>query len=285
MATALQIAERRAEGPALARPSLFRYDPPVSARVIASWQRELDTIVEPADRVARLLIRWESGDRWQPVQRFMIWLAQDPSTVTTEPWVVRDLRRGSPRASGHYCGIGYCLCDVKKDKWVGGTTRFVDRATWEVYQETGLRAWRWWTIQGDRGGHRFEWDPEELAAKLSAMRGYPADTPAPGDRPYAPFDRRVLHAIAKERRAGDIVRAMQDASKRAAALTREERAEAEAGMKALWDWTGDQAEALWNDGAELVPRFLEERYGRVPLHVKSQIIPEAVEQACLTLPA
>lgn len=261
----IRILEKHRAVASSAPPALFRYDPPVSGRTLAAWQRDLDAIVPPAARRVRLVLRWEPGDLWQPVQRFIIWMGQDPRWLNTEPWVVNELRKSSPRSNGHYCGVGYCLCDVKKNRWVGGVAKFVDRETWRLYRDTGLAGWRWWTIQGHGGGHRFQWRRDELAARLSVMKGGPADTPAPGDLPYAPFDRRVIAGVLQERRASDITTALERAGENPQALSLEDRREADAWMKALMEWSDERAYALWHDGAELLPRYLEDQYGRVPV--------------------
>jgi hypothetical protein len=285
--TALEVAERRAAVVAppvntpFRPPALFRYTAPVSRSTLAHWQEQLDEITPPAEHRSRLLVRWEPGDRWQPIQRFLIWIAQDPRFVKTEPWLVAQIKKGSPRATGHYCGEGdnewgkpYCYCEVKKNRWVLASSNgspgraLIDRHTWALYQETGLYGWRWWTIQGRQGGHRFMWGADELAPKLSQMKGGPADTPAAGDLPYAPFDGRVIRAIVMERRAGEIIAGLESARDNKTVLDQEDNERAAQAMDALMQWTDERAYALWHDGAELLPRFLEEKYGRVPVHIK-----------------
>lgn len=280
----IPIIDRRSSQKAATQPpSLFRYEPPVSRSTLAGWQRALDTLAPPDDRRMRLVLRWEPGDVWQPIQRWIIWLCQDPRWIKTEPWVVAELKRNSPRSNGHYCGVGYCLCAQKRNRWVGGTAKFIDRETWRLYDETGLFGWRWWTIQGAGGGHRFQWDPEEMASKLSQMRGGPADTPAPGDLPYAPFDHRVLWAVQQERRAADIIAALDDAAKAPDALTLEDRRTGQAAMAALMAWTDERAYALWHDGVELAPRYFEDRYGRVPVGTLKPLDTDAIDAELATV--
>lgn len=278
-------AAARSEAPSARPDHLFRYEPPVSRETMRAWQRELDAAVEPTDRLARLVIRWEAGDVWQPVQRFMLWLCHDPNAVTTEPWAVQAIRGPHPRASGHYCGTGvdsfgrpYCLCPVKKGKWVRGTTRVIDRQTWDLYQDTGLYGTRWWTIQGPHGGHRFLWEPDELASVASRMHGGPAQTPAPGDLPYAPFDGRVIRQVLMERRTAQIMAALSLAAHKGDSLRAEEQAEAERVAQLLWQHMDEQAYGLWHDGAELLPRYFEDTYGRTPTGTKLSVSGEQMER-------
>lgn len=259
-------------------PSLFRYDPPVSRETMRLWQADLDTLAPAADRRARLILRWEPGDVWQPVQRLLIWMCQDPRWVNTEPWIVAELRKNSPRSNGHYCGIGHCLCALKKNRWVGGVAKWVDREAWRLYRDTGLYGTRWWTIQGHGGGHRFLWEPDELASKLSQTNGGPADTPSPGDLPYAPFDHRVLWAVQQERRAADIVAGLQSVADARATLSLEDKRRAQEAMNALMSWSDERAYALWHDGAELMPRYFEDTYGRVPTGSLKPLDAERLEE-------
>jgi hypothetical protein len=276
--TALAIPQGRGT------PRLFGYGAPVGPVTLAEWQAELDRVVPPAPKRNRLLLRWEPGEPWQPIGRWMIWLCLDPQHVEIEPWIRWPLNGPNPRSTGHYCGDGFCLCDMKRNRWVGGATKMIDAATWRLFRETGLYGVRWWTIQGNKGGHRFQWSKDEAACLLSQMRGGPGQTPAPGDLPYAPFDARVLRGIERERKIKSLYDKARSFRGRKDALALEERDEQEVIAKALWDWTGEQAESLWSEGGDAIPHVLEMQYGRAPVGHKLSTDYEAVERAALERP-
>lgn len=277
--TAIELAmARTAIKPALIVPLYFGYDAPHSPETIAAWQRELDEVVPPTDRLSRLLIRYEPGDPWQPIGRYLLWQCVDPHHVSIEPWNRKALNGPSPRSTGHYCAPGWCFCEIKANRWTGGATKLVDSATWRLYHETGLYGQRWWTIQGHHGGHRFQWAPDELAPHVAQLKGKPTQTPAPGDLPFAPFDRRVIRAIMAERRANALSHALKSLGANKAALDAEDQADAEAKARAVWDWTGERVEALWDDGVELLPRYFEEQYGRAPVGMRDTFSHEDVER-------
>lgn len=264
--TALELAmERTATKPALIVPKMFTYDPPHSPATIRDWQRELDAHTYQGPRISQLVIRWEPGDPWQPIGRYLIWQCVDPMYVTIEPWIRKALHGPSPRSKGHYCAPGWCFCEIKANRWTGGATKLIDTATWRLYRDTSLYGQRWWTIQGEHGGHRFQWASDELAATAAQVKGKPTQTPAPGDIPFAPFDQRVIRAVLAERRVSALVDALKSIGATKASMDREDQEATEAKAKAIWDWTGDRVEELWDEGVELLPRYFEEQYGRAPV--------------------
>ena len=106
-------------------PIVFRREPPVSVSALTEWQRQLEQAVPVTDRLSRLVIRWEPGDAWQPIQRFFLWQCVDPKHHEIEPWILAELRGPAPRSTGHACFEGYCLCDLKRRRWVEGACRRV----------------------------------------------------------------------------------------------------------------------------------------------------------------
>src|SRR5688500_5172038 len=106
--------------PSFVVPKYFTYDAPVSQSTIAAWQRELDAATYQGEKLSRLVIRFEPGDPWQPIHRFLLWQCLDPLVTPIEPWILKALNGPSPRSTGHYCSAGWCLCDLKREKWVGG---------------------------------------------------------------------------------------------------------------------------------------------------------------------
>jgi hypothetical protein len=265
MISALERALQRTNEPRLTVPRLYGYGAPVGDDTIIDWQSELDSRHWRGSRSSRLLIRYEAGDPWEPIGRFFLWQAVDPQYVEIEPWIRDALHGPNPRSTGHYCGAGYCLCELKRNRWVGGATRRIDGATWRIYHETGFYATRWWVIQGSRGGHRYRWETTELASVVSSQKGLGAQPPDAGALPYAPFDQRVMRAIRAEKRASDSANALMNLHQRRDALDREDKAEAARVAKALWQWQDEEAEKLWHDGAELLPRYFEDQLGRAPV--------------------
>ena len=277
--TAIELAmERVAAGPALVVPRYFTYDAPHSQATIAEWQRALDAETYRGDKLSRLVIRWEAGDPWQPIRRYLIWQCVDPQHVVIEPWNRKALNGPSPRSRGHYCAPGWCFCELKANGWTGGATKMVDTATWRLYHDTGLYGQRWWTIQGAHGGHRYQWASDELAAAVAQVKGKPTQTPAPGDLPYAPFDRRVIRAIMAERHASALVDALKSIGATKAAMDREDQDAAHAKAQAVWDWAGDRVDELWDEGAELLPRYFEETHGRAPIGLRPDTNDEDLER-------
>lgn len=247
----------------------FRYDSPVSRAKMAIWQAQIDRVFHPVDRLSRLIIRWDAGDTWQPIQRFVIWHCEDPELVRIPPTVRAALRRPHPRSKGHYCASGtnergavWCMCPIKANRWRGGANQHMDRGTWELYRDTGLYGRRWWTIQGHKGGHRFVWDTSEFEARFSAMHGGPQQTPDPGDLPYAPFDGRVLDRIAPLDKVRAWSMMVDFATRHPDQLDAEEEAEAVAFKRALWhhiDWGIEEA---WEMGGSALKQHLRETVGR-----------------------
>lgn len=263
------LAQSPGPRPRVAVPTMFRYDPPVPAWRVAQWQRELDRVFQPADQISRLVIRWEAGDEWQPIQRWMIWQCQDPKHSPIPPFLRDALHGPHPRSTGHYCAPGlnskgqpWCACLIKGNKWVKGANRHVDRQTWELYHDTGLYGRRWWTIQGTKGGHRFLWDTEELEAKLSQLMGGPSQTPDPGDLPYAEFDYRVLEKIGRLDQVRTWTRTLEFAARNADHLEAQQREDALKAREALWKWIDWGIEEAWAEGGSAFKQYLSDEYGR-----------------------
>jgi hypothetical protein len=215
----------------------------VGARPVPEgWQERLESIVPRSDHRSWLWIRWESGDPWSPVSRWVIWQIR-PLTIT-RPEIVRELQGPHPRSTGHYCGsadfVGKidCLCRRKENRWVGGAARLIDRGTWEVYQETGGYGTRWWAVQGPPGGHRYRLDAWE--SKISRVRGGPNDTPAIGDLPYLDFDERVVEKIIPYDNVRQWKHIMDYAHKHPEKLDEIERQGVIEAQAEMWKWLESQ---------------------------------------------
>lgn len=227
-----------------------------------AWQEALDRAFQPSEHLSSFYLRWEPGDRWQPIGRWMIW--QLRPLRFTRPDVLKALQGPHPRSAGHYCAPGWCLCALKTNAWRGGATlpgaAMIDRGTWEVFRETGRYGTRWWTLQGTAGGHRHRLDPVEQ--QVCKLRGAPTATPAPGDLPYAEFDNRAFYKIAETDRVNRWKGLARFHERGSEVLEREARDAATAAGELLWGWLESQVqhthEAVgakgWKALAEAAPR-------------------------------
>lgn len=64
---------------------------------------------------------------------------------------------------------------------------------WEMYRAHRVHARPMWIIQGTNGGHLYTFD--QATRELAKAAGRPAEPPAPGALPYAPFDQRVVRQL------------------------------------------------------------------------------------------
>lgn len=174
------LSDPLATTPRFTSPILYREAPPHSRQDLDRWQRELETAVPKHDQLTYLRLRWEPGDMWEPVQRYVLW-EMIPNEVDGKPIVppeVRAILEGPDvRSKGHY--------DPRKGSWVGGLGNgLVDRATQALFRETGRWGMRYWVIQGENGGHPIlvPWIVKVTSALIDKQAPEP---PAPGDLPYA----------------------------------------------------------------------------------------------------
>lgn len=143
-----------------------------------AWQRELERITAPSERVSRLLIRWHPGSyrwgnkfrktRWIPVERWIVYqvvpVHGSPLTLRM-PYTQTFARRVRTRIRG---------LDMIRG--------LVDRVQWELYLETGCYCQPYWVLQGPNGGHRRNYDRQE--EQLAQLVGLPTEPPALGALPY-----------------------------------------------------------------------------------------------------
>lgn len=175
----------------------------------SAWQADLDRIAEPGGRVNWLRIHWFPGKPYEPIQRWAIWemipqleaLVHDPDVCNT---LLAQYDGPNPAEFGEWV----------PDTTVPGGKRWlsyslISYVQWKLYQDT-KREGRpcasnlTWIIQGDKGGHLYKLGPTEIAA-LSELQAYGwgsedgpgADTPLPGDLPYADYDHRVASKLAE----------------------------------------------------------------------------------------
>lgn len=206
-----------------------------------SWQAALDEIA-PRTPYGHdwLYLRWEPGEPWEPVERWIIW-SMTPIWRVPALGIREALEGPNPRNFGHW--------DDVLGRFVRTRYLPISRQQWEIYRETGCFARPLWVIQGAHGGHlrRFT----DVQAAISEMHGGPDAPPAPGDLPYADFDRRVVEKLRHldvVERFGDVLGAAMSDAAVAASLDRREREIAREMAEQMWGWLGSQVEAALDPG-------------------------------------
>lgn len=166
-------------------------------------------VLNPGERVSRLVLHWLAGTPEEPVQRWGIWEvtpAHAMGAILEQERVagIKDsllggiwkaLKGPDPRTLGHWAIVN------KKRTW--RTKSMVSREQWDLHKETGGYPLLCWIIEGEQGGHAWQFgifeqeflmaagiDPELIQALRQAW-------PDPGSKPYAPYDNRVFKALAE----------------------------------------------------------------------------------------
>lgn len=150
------------------------------------WVRQLAAFTPPNAVVPYLVLHWKAGSREQPCQRWVIYEMVPLRLV--DPVLVDELEGPDPSTVGQWSQHGprrwMSSSMVSHDQWV----------LYRKYSEFKAYPLLLWVIQGTEGGHRWMLSPQE--SKILRMRHLPDDVPAPGDLPYADFDRRVIDMLA-----------------------------------------------------------------------------------------
>jgi len=133
------------------------------------------------DDLSWLHLEFESGDVWQPIQRWVVWVMRPWGSVPR--YHFNALYGPNPRTDAYY--------DETLEKFVGPYVSDIDRLTWELFQKTGCYGTRYWVIQGDKGGHLRELTHSQKKL-LKTKTGKWEDVPMMGDLPYADYDNRVF---------------------------------------------------------------------------------------------
>lgn len=244
--------------PPVARPdSIFLYE----RAVPAEWSRALAETCPQYEGISSFHIAWEPGEEWEPIQRYMIW--QDQTREMTQKLILRDypgctgLTQEHPRLNAKWDAVAKCY--VKQD----GTLAKTDKLTYERYHRTGRYGVRFWVIQGDTGGHRFNLSHLEKQILKFGSNGKMRDVPLPGDLPYAPFDGRVLPHFARIEQAAMARKVCKYALAHVHQLDLDERNEWEYARTLLFDYLGAQFGELYD---EFKP-FIKEQLRKIPVPV------------------
>lgn len=211
-----------------------------SMDVPAGWQEALDDVAPRRGDLSYLKIVWEPGELWDPIQRWMIYqmipMADNPADDLFRPM----LEGPHPRKFGYY------------DRHLGRFVRrpgapMVSMQQWELYRETGRLAHPYWVVQGDEGGHRFEFTRTEKAIIRRAIGQKDVDPPMIGSLPYAPVDNRVTAKLS------NLDRLRKDEFAVAFMYRNPEKFDAEQerilkdAEKALWGWLETQIDDRLRD--------------------------------------
>ncbi|HCT57245.1 MAG TPA: hypothetical protein DGD08_08535 [Gemmatimonas aurantiaca] len=206
------------------------------------------------DGLSWLMARWEPGEDWAPVERWVIWeITPWHALPTADAAYLRMTLEGpNPRDTGHYCGAGRCACALKRNRWTGGRSEAVDYfRQWQVAQEMRTAGTPGfprviWIVQGDTGGHPPVMDP--ISKQLAQAAGLPHEFPSPGDGPYADLDQRVIEGLLHKDRLRDAEGRLRDVS--SAELAAEDRDRAQHAADRVLDFilermSGSVDEAAW----------------------------------------
>jgi hypothetical protein len=154
------------------------------------WAADLASYSPPNPRIPYLWLTWYPGLPPDASHRFLGDVVQrwalyqiTPNLDVVPLELMEDLRGPHPATVGRW---------VEREPngpqfWVSDS--LVSRTQWQLFRETGGYPALYWIIQGDRGGHAWQFEPEE-ANYLRAL-GKPDAPPRPGALAYAPYDRRV----------------------------------------------------------------------------------------------
>jgi hypothetical protein len=149
------------------------------------WVDELAHIAPPNAKIPWLLIHWEPGETWQPVQRWMIRELDPAIQYCTH---LEFYEGPNPRTQGHWEGTG------EQRRWK--SSALISERQWQMYRRYRCTSRRVWVVQGPNGGHPFELSQAERMWKR-AIGLSDADTPAPGALPYAEPDARTFERLAQ----------------------------------------------------------------------------------------
>lgn len=209
---------------------------------LARWREELHKIAPRSERLTWLDVFWHAGFEkktgnrfsgikyvWVPVERWVIYqMTNNPENVPTPFISPEDARK---REAGRD--------DLVNRHYLELDDRSLDRNQRRIFRETGCFASPYWVIQGDRGGHKRQYD--QIEARVAGLHNAPQQPPAYRELPYAEPDERtwdklrMLDKLAKWKVCVDFADRNPDQ------LDAEEEAEAMEYRKMVWSWMNDRA--------------------------------------------
>lgn len=234
---------------------------PVSPATLDRWNAELERLCPRQDRSSYLRMVWVPGDRWEPVQRWMVY-EFEPKAVnpTALYWDLVDA--SDPRERNYYDRV-----DKKFKRKTGMKGSWLARLPYKLYRETGDLARPFWVVQGTKGGHLRHYGP--LHQRVATDAGLPPEPPPPGSLCYAEPDSRTWAGIAAQdrlRSAAEGINSLDPLARRAAlerlntALLRELDNHAEDVVKEMNPTLDHLPTGAWEDEAladQVQDRFID----------------------------
>lgn len=150
-----------------------------------SISRELALLAPPNERVSWLYASWRPD--WE---RWCIWQMSPPGTAPTVMWGPDT--RLVVRAETVLGNRMIRLAPDPRFRQVLNRANMT-RWAWELHLATGAYPQPFWVVEGEAGGHKWQFSEEE--ARLLKLHGHSGETPEPGSMSYAPIDRRVIEKL------------------------------------------------------------------------------------------
>lgn len=213
------------------------------------WQEALDRIAPPdPDGVESwLLLYWEQGYPWEPINRWMIgqvvpWKRMPPPMMEIIEFHEKERNGADPRKYGYW--------DQILEQYVYDGPPYT-RRQWDHYARTralspeGIGQWltTFWVVQGENGGHkRYLTKPER---SLLGMHDGMDTWPKPGDLPFSnPTDETFLK-IEQCRRSVELMQTLAALDENPEiALDHEEEIAMMQARKQVWDWLAPHTEEV-----------------------------------------
>jgi hypothetical protein len=165
------------------------------------WQKDLERIAPRHEKVSWLRIHWFAGLPYEPIQRWAIWEMM-PQLHYVDEDILEDLRGPSPRENGYWQVDREIPPELAWKKAPNGdplrwfSHSMVSLDQWTLFQQTNCLPVLCWIVQGSNGGHLYRLGQAEIGVLTEyGLEG--ADTPLPGDLPYADYDDRVSAKLAE----------------------------------------------------------------------------------------
>jgi hypothetical protein len=227
------------------------------------WVRELAAISPPSERLAHAELWWEAGFPWCPVQRWVIYQLTPLSTMPVLlQWDWAELMEMEQPCRCSFVWVEGALCSNCLEAWpcrcgahtsadsirCGGCKRVRSQGRTNLLNafRRGYRAQEFWILQGETGGHKLRYTPDEKT--IAQSLGMAGDPPSPGSLPYVGWDYRVRDNLLRydmaQRRFAALNRARADERD---TVARDARAATEAYLTGAFDRMRDETPRNWAD--------------------------------------
>lgn len=180
----------------MAESAVVRLRKIVHRDVPKEWSDRLAELSPPTNKFSWLKLIWEPGYPWEIVERYMIYQMVPRHGIPLG--FLEQLEHALPPSQmGNYYDKHMEWVDERgvsrRGQFVRNPDCIITERAWHLYRETRCWGRPFWVIQGNEGGHKRWFSPNEK--KFLKMAGLPIDSPPPGDLPYADFDERVMKRL------------------------------------------------------------------------------------------